>query len=81
MNRNNFNKKKIVNSFISTINKQLFESHPQPKNLSRIVEIYGETAMNEGDMRKWSRLFKEGRNKLHAFFIWRSAVQSIPSTQ
>ena len=30
-----------------------------------IVEVYDEGAMNEGDVRKWCRLFKVGRNNVH----------------
>lgn len=31
----------------------------------QIVEVYGEGAVNEGNVRKWCRLFKEGRPNVH----------------
>jgi len=31
----------------------------------RIVEVCGEGAMNGGNVRKWCRLFKEGRTNVH----------------
>ena len=30
---------------------------------TQIVEVQGEGAVNKGNMRKWCRLFKEGRTK------------------
>jgi hypothetical protein len=31
----------------------------------QIVEVYGEGALNEGNVRKWCRLFKDGRTNVH----------------
>jgi hypothetical protein len=31
----------------------------------QIVEVYGEGAVNEGNVRKWCRVFKEGRTNVH----------------
>jgi hypothetical protein len=31
----------------------------------QIVEVHGEGAINEGSVRKWCRLFKEGRTNVH----------------
>jgi hypothetical protein len=30
-----------------------------------IVEVYAEGAMNEGNVRKWCQMFKEGRTEVH----------------
>ena len=39
----------------------------------QVVEAYGECALNEGNMRKWCRLFKEGRNNMQ----WRRTKQVL----
>ena len=39
----------------------------------QIVEAYGEGALNEGDVRKWCRLFKEGRNNVQ----WRRTKREL----
>jgi hypothetical protein len=31
----------------------------------QIVEVYGEGAVNKGNVRKWCLLFKEGRTEVH----------------
>jgi hypothetical protein len=31
----------------------------------QIVEVHGEGAIKEGSVRKWYRLFKEGKTKVH----------------
>jgi hypothetical protein len=43
--------------FLNTKNVRLAEI--------RIVEVCGEGAMNRGNVRKWCRLFKEGRTNVH----------------
>jgi len=39
----------------------------------QIVEAYGECALNEGNARKWCRLFKEGRNNVQ----WRRKKREL----
>jgi hypothetical protein len=46
--------------FLNTKNVRLAEIR------RRIVEVSGEGAMNRGNVRKWCRLFKEGRTNVHA---------------
>lgn len=45
--------------FLSTKNVRSVKMH------SQIVEVYGEGALNEGNLRKWCLLFKEGRANVH----------------
>jgi hypothetical protein len=45
--------------FLNAKNVQLVEIHRQ------IVEVYGEGIMNEGNVRKWCRLFNKGRTNVH----------------
>lgn len=40
---------------------------------TQIAEAYGEGAQNEGSVRKWYRLFKEGRNIVQ----WRGTKQTL----
>jgi hypothetical protein len=44
--------------FLNAKNFRQTEIHRQS------VQVYGERAMNEGDVRKWCRLFKEGKTVL-----------------
>jgi hypothetical protein len=48
-----------VIGLLNTKNVHLAEIHRQ------IVEVYGKNAMNEGNVRKWCWLFKEGRTNVH----------------
>jgi hypothetical protein len=48
-----------VIGFLIVENIQLVEIHCQ------IVEVYVEGTMNQGNVRKWCRLFKEGRTNMH----------------
>jgi transposase len=45
--------------FLNAKNVRPAEIHRQ------IVEVYGEGVMNEGNVRKWCRLFIEGRTNVH----------------
>jgi hypothetical protein len=48
-----------VMQFLNTKNVRLAEIW------GRIVEVCGEGAMKSGNVRKWCRLFKEGRTNVH----------------